>query len=64
MHAALPTAALRFEFNAHEPDSVYLQNSLLEFRRCFSDCERVTFPHENDRTSAARRDDVSRTGKP
>src|SRR5215213_3932664 len=37
-----------------------LQNSLLEFRRCINDRERLAFPHENARTSAARRDDVSR----
>src|SRR6266576_1005959 len=38
-----------------------LQNSLLEFRRCINDCERLAFPHETARTSAAHRDDVSRT---
>src|SRR6476619_4965313 len=64
MYAALPTAALRSEFNADDADSVCLQNSLLEFRRCINDCERLAFPHENARTSAAHRDDVSRTGEP
>src|SRR6266581_5051555 len=43
MYAALPTAALRSEFNAHDADSVFLQNSLLEFRRCINDSERLTF---------------------
>ena len=41
-----------------------LQNSLLEFRRCINDCEYLAFPHENARTFAAYRDDVSRTGEP
>src|SRR5258707_4657258 len=43
MYAALPTAALRSEFNAHDADSVCLQNSLLEFRRCINDSERLAF---------------------
>jgi hypothetical protein len=63
MYAALPTAALRSEFNAHDVDSESLPNLLLEFRRCINDCERLGFSHENARTSAARRDDVSRTGE-
>src|SRR5438093_10615475 len=41
-----------------------LPNSLLEFRRCIDDHECLAFSHENARTSAARRDDVSRTGEP
>src|SRR5437867_3968357 len=61
MYAALPMAALGSEFNAHDADDVCPQNSLLEFRRCINDCERLVFPHENARTSAAHRDDVSRT---
>jgi len=43
MYAALPTAVLRSEFNAHDADSVCLQNSLLEFRRCINDSERLAF---------------------
>ena len=43
MYAALPTAALPSEFNAHDADSVCLQNSLLEFRRCINDSERLAF---------------------
>src|SRR4030095_5403929 len=61
MYAALPMAALRSEFNAHK-DS--LPNSLLEFRRCINDPECLGFLHENARTSAARRDDVSRPDEP
>src|SRR5262249_18340402 len=61
--AALPMAGLRSGFNALDADSVCLQNSLFEFRRCINDCECLGFPHENARTSAARRDDVSRTGE-
>src|SRR5262245_7890782 len=64
MFAAVPTAALRSEFNARDADSVSMENSLLEFRRCTNDCERVAFPHENARTSTAGRDDVSRAGEP
>jgi hypothetical protein len=63
MYAALPTAALRSGFNEHDADIASLPNLLLEFRRCINDCERLGFPHENARTSATRRDDVSRTGE-
>jgi len=41
-----------------------LPNSLLEFRRCVNDCQCLAFSHENAQTSAAHRDDVSRTGEP
>ena len=41
-----------------------LPNSLLEFRRCVNHCECLAFSDENARTSAAHRDDVSRTGEP
>src|SRR5436305_12345789 len=41
-----------------------LQNSLLEFRRCIDDCECLALRNENGRPSAARRDDVPRTGEP
>src|SRR6516225_4213448 len=43
MYAALPAAALRSGFNAHDADSVCPQNSLLEFRRCTIDCECLAF---------------------
>src|SRR3954470_8102826 len=77
MYAALPAVALLSEFNArkatHETRHAWramptgaaasLPNSLLEFRRCINDSECLAFSHENARTSAAHRDDVSRTGE-
>src|SRR4051794_22102311 len=78
MYAASPAVALLSEFNArkatHETRHAWgamptgaaasLPNSLLEFRRCINHCECLAFSHENARTSAAYRDDVSRTGEP
>ena len=43
MYAALPAAALRSGFNAHDADSVCPQNSLLEFRRCINHCKCLAF---------------------
>ena len=59
----LPSTSRR-ECSFASEDARATSNSLLEFRRCINDCERLAFSHENARTSAAHRDDVSRTGEP
>jgi hypothetical protein len=41
----------------------WLQNLLPEFRRCINTCDRLISKHENNGTSSANRNDVSRIGK-